>query len=324
LRNLLRLSVFAFASVFAPLLLGQAQAQPYPSKPVRMIVPQPPGGASDVVARLLGQKLTELWGQNVIIDHRPGAGTVIGTLTVAKAPPDGYTFGMVVGSHYINPTLRKELPYDTLKDFAPLTQLGFMVTALVAHPAFPANDVRGLIALAKAKPNGIEYASLGIGTGTHLAGELLKTEAGINLLHVPYNGSSPAYNDLLAGRVQIGFVLLQSALPHVKSGRLKVLGITNPRRSAAYPEYPTIGETVPGFSLLSMFGFVAPAGTPPEIVQKLSADLVRVITVPEMRQKLTELGIEVVGSKPEEFDSFIRTEIVRWAPVVRQSGAKAD
>jgi tripartite-type tricarboxylate transporter receptor subunit TctC len=305
-------------------LAAPVQAQTYPTRPVRMIVPLPPGGASDVIARLIAHKLAEAWGQNVIVDNRGGGGMVIGTNAVAHAAPDGYTFGLVVSSFTIDPNFRRDLPYDVLKDFTPLSLLGFNVIALVATPSLPASDVAGLTEAAKRTPGGLSYASLGMGTSTHLAGELLKASTGIEFVHVPYAGSAPAYGDLLPGRVPVGFVTLQSALPHLRSGALKMIGTTNEKRSPAYSEYPTIGETLPGYAMGSMFGFVGPAKLPPAIAAKLSADLARAIRAPELQPRFSEFAVDVVGSTPEEFDAFIRADIAKWAPIVKASGAKVE
>ena len=311
------------AGLAALVLAAAALAQPFPSRPVRLIVPLPPGGATDVVARLLAQKLEAAWEQPIVLEHKPGGGTVIGAQAVASAPPDGHTLGIVISAFTINPTLRRDLPYDTLKDFAPITQIGNSVMALVGVPGAP-DDLRALIAEAKKKPGELAYASLGVGTGTHLAGELLKMRAGIDLLHVPYPGSAPAYKDLLAGRVPLGFVLLQSALPHVRAGRLKVLGVTTARRSDAYPEFRALAEELPGFSVDSMFGLVAPGATPRPIVAKISADAAAALRAPVLKARFAELGLEPVGSTPEEFGAFLRAEIAKWAPVVRASGAKPE
>jgi tripartite-type tricarboxylate transporter receptor subunit TctC len=318
----------AISAIFCICLIATAHAEEpagsFPSRPVRMVIPLPPGGATDVVGRLIGEKLGEIWHQSVVIDNKPGAGTIVGSQLIAKAPPDGYTFGMAISALTINPSLRKDLPYDATKDFTPLTLLGFPVIALVAHPSFPANDVAGLVATAKAKPGSVSYASLGVGTATHLAGELMNVREHTAMVHIPYNGSAPAYNDLLSGRVPVGFVLLDSALPHVKAGKLKVLAITNSRRSKIYPDYPTIGETIPGYSLESLFGFIAPRGVPDAIAAKLSSDLVKVINMPDVRQRLAELSIEPVGSSGAEFGAVIRSEIVKWEPIVKASGAKVE
>ncbi len=295
----------------------------FPERPVRLIVPLPPGGATDVVARLLAQKLEAAWGQPVVLDHKPGGGTVIGAQAVASAPPDGHTLGIVISAFTINPTLRKDLPYDTLKDFAPVTQIGNTLMALVGAPEAPA-DLNALVAAAKQRPGELAYASLGVGTGTHLAGELLKMRAGIDLLHVPYAGSAPAYKDLLGGRVPLAFVLLQSALPHVRAGRLKVLGVTAAKRSEAYPEYPALAEQLPGFSVDSMVGLVAPGATPKALVARIGSDAATALRDAALRAKYAELGMDPVGSSPEAFGAFLRAEIAKWAPVVKASGAKAD
>jgi tripartite-type tricarboxylate transporter receptor subunit TctC len=272
----------------------------------------------------MAQKLGELWKQSVIVDNKPGAGTIVGTQAIARAPADGYTFGIVISAFTINPSLRTDLPYNTLKDFTPLSLLGFPVIALVAVPSFPADDVKGLIEKARAKPGSVSFASLGIGTATQLAGELINVRTNAGMVHIPYNGSAPAYNDLLSGRVPVGFVLLDSALPHVKAGKLKVLGITNAHRSRIYPDYPTIGETIPDYSLESLFGFVAPAGLPAPVAAKLSGDLVKVMQMPEVRRRLVELSVEPVGSSAAEFAATIRSEITDWAPVVKAAGIKAE
>jgi tripartite-type tricarboxylate transporter receptor subunit TctC len=313
-----------FLAVFILAFAFQAAAKDFPEKPVRLIVPLPPGGATDVVARLIAQKLGDAWGQPVVLEHKPGGGTVIGAQAVASAPPDGYTLGIVISALTINPSLRKDLPYDTLKDFAPLTQIGNTVMALVAVADFPAGDLRGLLAEAKRKPGTLAYASLGIGTGTHLAGELLKMRAGVDLLHVPYSGSAPAYKDMLGGRVPLGFVLLQSALPHVKAGRLKVIGVTSAKRSEAYPEFPALAESLPGYSVDSMFGLVAPGATPKELVGKIGADAGAALRDPALKARLAELGIDVVASSPGDFGAFLRAEIGKWAPVVKASGAMPE
>jgi len=300
-----------------------AISKEFPERPVRLVSPLAPGGATDVMARLLAQKLEAAWGQPVVLDHRPGGGTVIGAQAVASAPPDGHTLGIVIGSFTINPSLRRDLPYDTLKDFAPVTQIGSSVMALVGVPSAP-DDAAALVAEAKRRPGEIAYASLGIGTGTHLAGELLRMRAGVELVHVPYPGSAPAYKDLLGGRVPVGFVLLQSALPHVRAGRLKVLGVTTAKRSEAYPEFRAIGESLPGFSVDSMFGLVAPGATPKALVARIGADAAAALRDPAMKARFAELGMDAVGSTPEEFAAFVRAEIAKWAPVVRASGARPE
>lgn len=324
-RQLLASASALAASAILPSAAWAGGAAPvFPVRPVRMIVPMPPGGATDGMARLIAIKLGERWGQSVVVENRGGGGSIIGSQAVATAAPDGYTFGMVISAHTINPSLRKDLPYDTLKDFAAVSELGYSPMALVAYPGFPADDVSGLIAAAKAKPGAIEYASLGVGTATHLFGEMLKLRAGIDLVHVPYNGSTPAYNDLLPGRVPVGVVVLESALPHIKAGKLKLLAITSAKRSAAHPDFPTVTETVPGAELDSIMGFVAPGRTPPAIVQKLADGLVAVLRDPEVNRQLVGWGVEVVGSPPREFDAFIRSQIESSAQVIKAANLSID
>jgi tripartite-type tricarboxylate transporter receptor subunit TctC len=308
------------AALTALLAAPRAFAQTASDRPLKIIVPLPPGGASDAVVRLLAQKLSEGLGQTVITDNRPGAGTVIGTQAVARAPADGLTIGMVISAHAINPTLRKQMPYDTLGDLAEISLAGYFIVALVAHPSLRANNAAELIGLAKAQGDALHYASLGVGTSTHLAGELFNTSAGTKIGHVPYNGSAPAYQDLLAGRIPLGYVTLDSALPHLRAGKLKMIGLTNAKRVPHFPDYPVIAETLPGFEALSFFGFVAPAATPTEAVKRLSAEFARVLRLPEIVARFDELAMVPVGSTPEEFDRYLRTEITRYAAVVKRVG----
>jgi tripartite-type tricarboxylate transporter receptor subunit TctC len=312
--------LFSVCAALAP----ASQAQSFPSKPVTLVVPLPAGGATDVLARVLAQRLQDTWGQPVVVDFRPGGGTVVGTQAVARSAPDGHTLGIILSAHSANPALRKSLPYDTLKDLAGVARIGWSVVALVAVTGFEADDVKGLLALAKKKPGELQYASLGVGTSTHFAGELLKSTAGIDLLHIPYNGSAPAYRDLLGGRVPLAFVIMNSAQPHVRAGKLKVLGVTNAKRSETYPDYPTVGESVPGYEITSWFGLVAAGATPAPLLQRLSGDVVRVLDSAEMRAKLTELGVDAAPLGGSAFDAFIRAEMDRLGKLVRQSGAKLD
>ncbi|OGT82639.1 MAG: hypothetical protein A3H91_05965 [Gammaproteobacteria bacterium RIFCSPLOWO2_02_FULL_61_13] len=302
-----------------PIAFAQA---PYPARALHMIVPQPPGGAVDTVSRLLALKLSDLLKQSVLVENRPGGGTVVSTQAIARAAPDGYTFGMVLPAHVINPTLRSDLPYDTLKDFTPLTLLGSSTLALVAHPSLPVSSVKELIELANSQQGRLEFASLGVGNTTHLAGELFNTMTGVRMLHIPYNGSPPAYQDMLAGRVKLGYVTLQSSMPHFKAGRLKILAILNAKRSREYPELPIIAETVKGYRVESFMGFVAPAALARDTAARLSGDLIRVLRAEDTRAKLVGFGIDPTASSAEEFDAFIREEIVRWAPIVKAAGLK--
>jgi tripartite-type tricarboxylate transporter receptor subunit TctC len=305
------------------ILLADA-VQAFPTRPVTILVPQPPGGANDALARAIAQKLQETWGQSVLVDFRPGGGVIVGTQALARSAPDGHTIGLVTSGHSLNQVLRKDLPYDSVKDFALVGRIGFYVMALVAVQGFEAGDVKALVAAAKAKPGAVQYASLGIGGATHLAGELLKLMASIDLLHVPYNGSAPAYRDMLGGRVPVAFVILNSALPHVRAGRLKVLGVTNPKRSTVYPEFPAIGESIPGYEITSWAGFAVPGATPKDVAQKVSTDLLKALQSAELRQKLTDYGLELAPLNAAEFDAFARSEAARFAVIARDTGFKLD
>ncbi len=302
-----------------------AHAQTYPAKPIRMVVASAAGGILDTVGRTIAAKLSESLGQQVVIDNRPGAGGIIGTEIVAKAAPDGYTIGKVATSHAINPGVYSKMPYDTLKDFAPVSHTVNLTNMLVVPASFPANNVRELIALAKAQPKKITFGSAGNGQSNHLSGELLKSMAGIDIVHVPYKGSAPALTDVLAGNISMMFVDILSALPHVKAGKLKVLAVTGLKRSAAVPEYPTVHESgVPGFNGNSWLGLVAPAGTPREIVARLSAEVAKALNSPDVRERFLAQGVEPVGSTPEQFAAFIESEIPRWGSAAKAAGARNE
>jgi len=313
-------SVPALAAVSA-----LASAQEYPHKTIRMIVPFPAGGPTDIIARTVGQKLTESMGQAVVIDNRGGSGGNIGTEIVAKSAPDGYTLLMAIVSHAINPSLYSKLPFDPVKDFSPITRTGAATIIFVASPSIGAKSIKDLIALAKAKPRELNFGSPGSGTPHHLAGELLKTAAGIDLIHIPYKGAAPAIADLLGGQVNTAFVSLPAALPHVKAGKLVGLGITSPGRSAVAPELPTFAEAgLGGYALENWYGAVAPAGTPREIIIKLNAEIVKALQMPDVKERLTSQGFETRTSTPDEFAAYIKSEIVKWAAIVKASGAKVD
>jgi tripartite-type tricarboxylate transporter receptor subunit TctC len=301
-----------------------ALAQPYPAKPVRMTVPFPPGGATDIIGRLVAAKMQGVWGQPVVIENRPGAGTVVGTDYIAKSAPDGYALGMVVTAHVINPSLRKDLPYDTLKDLVGVTQVSVQHLVMAAHPSFPANNVAELIALARKEPGKLAYATPGSGTAMHLSVELLKTAAGIDLVHVPYKGGPPAQQDVMSGRVPILMDVLYAVQPLIKSGKIKVLALLSPQRTPESPDYPVVAETVPGVSALSLVGIVAPAATPRDLVHRISADLARAIRSSDLTERMKQQGMVPIGSTPEEFDALIRSEIEKWAKVVKVSGARVD
>jgi tripartite-type tricarboxylate transporter receptor subunit TctC len=304
---------------------GGASAQSFPAKPIRLIVPFPPGGGTDVVSRMLGQKLTELWGQQLIIDNRPGASMMIGHELGAKAPPDGYTLVMSSNNHTINPSVYKTIPYDTVKDFAPVTLVGRSPLVLVVHPSLPVRSTKELIALAKSKKGVLTYASSGSGGPLHMAGELFKLRAGVDMTHVPYKGSGPAETDLVGGHVQVLFAGPVSASGHIKAGKMKPLAVSSLKRSQTFPNLPTISEeALPGYEAGIWWGLLAPAATPPEVINKLHADFVKVLQMPDTQQKLLSQGGEPVGSTPAEFQKMIVTEIAQWAKVVKAAGIKAD
>lgn len=301
-----------------------AAQQSWPTRPVHLIVPFPPGGPTDTFARLIAGKLQEKWGQPVIVDYKPGAGTVIGTDHVAKSPPDGYTLGVVIGAHTINPSLRSNLPYDTVKDLAGVSHVVVSHYALFAHPSFGPSTIPELIDYAKKNPGKLNYATPGAGTGTHLAGELLNSMAGINMVHVPYKGSAAAQQDVVGGRVPLLFDILYSSMPFVREGRLKVLGVASPKRVAGNPDLPTIAETVPGFSGVSIMGIVAPSATPKDLLHRISADLAQVIREPDAIERMNSFGMEPVGSTPEEYDALIRSEIDKWGRIIRAADIRLE
>ncbi len=302
-------------------LAASASAQTFPARPVRIIVPFPAGGPSDILTRMMGPKLTDLWGQQVVVDNRPGAGTLIGTDLVAKAAPDGYTLAMVFIGHAANPALYSKLPYDTLHDFAPVTLATTLPLIVVAHPSLRVGSVKELIALARSKPGQITFATAGNGSASHLAGELFKSVARVNLLHIPYKGSAPAIADVLGGQVPTAFDGLPSALPHVQAGKLRAIAMTSLERSPLLPDVATVAESgFPGFSASSWFGVLAPARTPPAVVQQLNANMVKVLQLPEIRDRLVAMGYRPIANTPEQFDVFIRAEITKWAKVIKEAG----
>ncbi len=315
------LRCFAFAAALAPL---SAAAQSYPTRAVRLMVPFPPGGATDIIGRLVSAKMQDVWGQPVVVENKPGAGTVVGTDYVAKSAPDGTTLGMVVTAYVINPSLRGDLPYNTLKDLSGVTQVSVQHLVMAANPSFPANNIPELIALAKKEPGKLAYATPGSGTAMHLSVELLKTSSGIDLVHVPYKGGAPAQQDVMAGRVPILMDVLYAVQPLIKSGRIKVLALLSPQRAPESPEYPVVSESVPGVSALSLVGIVAPSATPRDLVNRIGADIARAVKASDLTERMRQQGMEPIGSTPEQFDALIRSEIEKWAKVVKQSGAKVD
>ena len=314
--------------LLAPLLAapGPSFGQAYPNKPIKLVIPFPPGGPLDLAGRAIGQKLSDAWGQPVVVENRPGAGGNIGADAVAKSPPDGYTLVMgALSTHAVNPHLFAKMPYDALKDFAPVTLVATTPNVLVVNAAVPANDVRELIALARASPGKLSFASGSNGSAGHLAGELFKTLAGIDIVHVPYKGGAPAMQDLLGGQVQFMFDNLANSTAQMKAGKLKAFAVTTAKRSTLAPELPTMAEVgVPGFDISTWYGIMAPAGTPPEIVRKLNTEIVKILGADDMREKLKAQGAEPAPMSPEEFAAFIRAEWTKYAKIVKDSGAKVD
>jgi tripartite-type tricarboxylate transporter receptor subunit TctC len=303
-----------------------AIAQPYPVKPIRLLVPSTPGGSVDTLARTIAPKLSEKWGQQVVVENRPGAGGAIAGELVAKSPPDGYTLIIgTIASLATNVSLQKKLPYDPAKDFAPITLVATQNLMLLIHPSIPAKSVKELIALAKAKPGQLSFASAGNGTGGHLSGELFKLLAGIDLLHIPYKGVAPALVDVVSGQVSMTFASLLSGQPHARSGRLRALAVTGAKRSPAVPELPTMQQAgVADYESATWYGILAPAGTPAEIVSKLNGEIVSILKQPDINERLSHEGAEPVGNTPQQFGAFIRSEIAKWAKVIRAAGIRAE
>ncbi|MEQ1776402.1 MAG: tripartite tricarboxylate transporter substrate binding protein [Burkholderiales bacterium] len=318
--------LFSISLVVSAAVALPAIAQQYPAKAVRMIVGFPAGGTSDIMARLTGQKLSEAWGQTFIIDNRPGAGGNIGTELVAKSPPDGYTLLVSPGSTLTsNPAVYSKVPFDTVRDFAPVTVIAGVPNALVVHPSVPVNNVKELIALAKSRPGQLAYASTGAGQSTHLSAELLKLSAGINMIHVPYKGSAPALTDIVAGQVSVMFDNLPSCLPFIKSGRLKPLAVSSTARSRALPELPTVAESgLAGFDVTVWFAVLAPAATSRDIINRLNGEIIKAIKTPDMRDRLAQQGADPVGNTPEEFAAVIKRDLAKWAKVVKDANIKLD
>ena len=298
----------------------------YPSKPIRMIVPSAPGSGPDIMARAIGQKLTEALGQAIVIDDKPGAGGIIGSEAAAKAPPDGYTLIMSnAGAHTVNPSLYAKLPYDPIKDFAPVTLVALAPNILIVHPTLPVRNVKELIALAKAKPGELTFGSGGNGSTAHLSGEMFKTMAGIDTVHIPFKGSPAAVIGVIAGQIALAIPNIPPALPHVRSGKLKALAVTTAKRAAGVPELPTVAESgLPGYEATAWFGVLAPAATPPQIIARLNAAIVKIAHAREMQDRLMAEGADAVGNTPEQFAQIIRNDIAKWAKVVKASGARAD
>ena len=323
----------AFRFVTAALLAASAAAHAqtgtgpaYPTRTVRVIVPFPPGGSTDILARTMGQKLSEVWQQQVIVDNRPGAGGIIGTELGARAPRDGYTLIMGSGAPLtILPSLYEKLPYDVQKDFAPITNVAIVPNVLALHPSVPAKTVKELVALAKARRGSLTYSSNGSGAPGHLAGELFKSMTGVDMVHVPYKGSAPATTAVVSGEVAMTFTTTPPVVPHAKSGKLKIIAVTTTRRIARLPEVPTVAESgLPGYEAISWFGLVAPAGAPAAIVSKINSDAVAILKTREMEERIADHGAQATPTTPDQLAAWIRSETVKWAKIVKLSGAKPD
>lgn len=326
MRNSLQVMVSLIGVAFAAVAGAQSTAEGFPVRPIRFIVPNAAGGSTDLVARTVAQKLAEGLGQQVVVDNRPGSGGIIGTEAVAKAAPDGYTLLMgTIGNIAISPHLYRKLAYDPVRDFAPITQLAAAAYMLVTHPSLPVGSVRQLVALAKTKPGHINYGSAGSGTGSHLSAELFKSVSAIDITHVPYKGGTPALIDVMAGHVQVMFNGIPSTMPHLKTGRVRVLAVTTASRSPAAPDIPTIGEAgFPGAEATSWTGVLAPARTPQPVIAKLHGEFAKVLQHPDVKSRLSGDGAIPVGSAPAQFARFMQSELAKWGKVIRASGAKAD
>jgi tripartite-type tricarboxylate transporter receptor subunit TctC len=312
------------AALLLAAISGAAAAQTWPAKPVRIVVGYPPGGPTDVLARIVAQKLTESWGQQVLVDNRPGASGMIGAEVTVRAAPDGYTLLMVPVTYAVTPSLYPKMSYDAVRDLAPVAQVAAAPFMLVVHPTLPVKTVKDLIALARSSPGQLNYASASTGGMPHLAGELFNTMTGVKMVHIPYKGAAPATTDLLSGQVSLMFNNMLSAMPHVKNNRLRAVAVTSTKRSAAVPELPTIAETVPGYEASGWYAALAPAATPRELITRLNNDMNRVMKMPDVTQRLAGDGVEAVGTTAEQFGRYLQQEIVKWGKVVKASGAKAD
>lgn len=303
---------------------AMAAPQGFPNAPVHLIVPFPPGGPTDALARIIADGMQQAWDKPVIVENKPGGGTVIGANHVAKSKPDGLTIGIVISAFTISPSVRNPMPYDTVKDLTGVTQLAESRLVLAANPSAPFNTIPELIAAAKANPGKFSYASPGSGTSAHLAGELFNSVAGVDLLHVPYKGSSPAQTDLIGGRVDLMFDLLQSALPFTYDNKLKIIAVASKDRDPALAHYPAIAETLPGFEVTSMFGLIVPNGTPPEILENIRNTAKEVLYSPKVSKTVQDMGMTIVASKPDEFNQFLQEEVKKWYDLAQESGLKVD
>ncbi len=321
-----RVFVTAFGLVMTGLCIAQpVAAQSYPVKPVRIVVPYPPGGVTDILTRIIGQKLTETWRQQVVIDNRAGGSGNIGAEAVVRAPADGYTLLSASTVHTVNPSLYARLSYDPLKDFTSITLLAQVANVLVVHPSLPVKSVKEFIAFARQRPGQLHYSSAGNGSAPHLTAELFKMKTGVNLVHVPYKGAAPAMTDVLAGHVMLTFATAPSGVPPVQQGKLRALGVSSARRMPALPEVPTIAEAgVPGYEAVGWNGLVGPAGLPPAVVAAINAEVGRILKAPDIHKRLVDLGVEPRTSTSGELAAFLKEEVTKWAKVVKESGARVD
>jgi tripartite-type tricarboxylate transporter receptor subunit TctC len=317
--------LFAVLLASCAIALGAQAADPYPVKPIRLVVPYAVGGATDITARIIAPRISESFGQQMLVDNRPGGASVPGTALVAKAPPDGYTILMATMSFGANPALFGKLPFDAQKDFAPVTLATTLPMVLAVHPSVPARSVRQLVALAKARPGSLNYGSAGNGSATHLAGELFKYMSGTNIVHVPYKGGGPAVVATLSGETSVMVAIISTVVPHFKTGRLIPLGVGTAKRHPVLPDVPTIAEAgVKGFEVFEWQGIVVPAGTPKPVIDKLHQGFTQALANPEVRERIVGLGADIVGSSPEDLGAYIRREIPKWQKVAKESGIKAD
>jgi tripartite-type tricarboxylate transporter receptor subunit TctC len=320
--------MFALAALLAALMpfAAPVAAQTFPSKPVKLVVPFPPGGPLDAVGRAIADKLTQAWGQPVVVENKPGAGGNIGADFVAKSPPDGYTVVMgALSTHAVNPNLYPTMPYDAIKDFAPITLVAITPNVLVVHPSLPVRSVKELIAYAKDNPDKLSFGSGSNGSAGHLAGELFKVDAGVRIVHIPFKGGAPAMQALLGNDTQLMFDNLANAMPQVKAGKVRALAVTTAQRSKLVPDLPTMAEAgVPGFDISTWFGLLAPAGTPAAVIAKWNADVTKILESPEMRERLNAQGAEAAPTTPQQFGAFIAAELAKYARIVKASGAKVD
>jgi tripartite-type tricarboxylate transporter receptor subunit TctC len=320
------MKAFSFLATAALALTCSATgAQEFPAKPIRFVVPFAAGSATDALARIMGQKMTEAWAQQVIVENRPGAGSVVGTAVAAKSPPDSYTLLMVSASHAINATLYSKLPFDPVKDFAGVTPVALIPNVLILHPSVPAKNVKELVALAKARPGALNYTSAGIGSASHLNGELFRSTAGIDIVHVPFKGFTDAVTEIIAGRLEMTFAPAILATPHINANKVRPIAVSTTKRSAAFPQLPTMVEAgVKNCVFDPWFGVLVPVGTPKPVIDKLNAGIARILQLPDVRKQMQNQGAEPWSTTSEQFDQYVRSEVTKLGKIVKESGAKAE